>query len=43
MVRTVSEEETNRLRLDALTNLELREDTFNCIVMRIRDKDISIR
>ncbi len=43
MIKSVCEEDTSRLRLDALTNIELRPDTFNCIVSRIRDKDVGIR
>jgi hypothetical protein len=43
IVRTLSEEERRELRLDALTNIELTDDTLQYVIVRVRDTDVGVR
>jgi hypothetical protein len=43
MLRTLCEEDRKDLRLDALTNIELTEDTLQFVIVRVRDTDVGVR
>jgi len=43
MIRTLCEEERRDLRLDALTNIELNEETMPYVIVRVRDTDVGLR